>query len=254
MLGRGRSAIGLRSRQPQQLQRCRAHASGCARDQCGLAWLHVRDPMNHLPRSHVIQYHRRYIAIRDAVGDGKEVFGLTHEKLCKAAVHRKRRYPLAQFEPRHTSANRFHHPGELVPRYEWYLRRVRIVTGQHGQVGRAHARSADPHAKLPWAGLFDWSLDDLENFRSAFLCQHHCSICRCHAGGPVGNVAHGPGGVRRSPFTVHGSTFGVQAASIQTRMRRSWWVEESGLSKGSPYGPGWKQTQSEVVVGLATTS
>jgi hypothetical protein len=114
--------------------------------------------------------------------------------------------------------------------------------------------SADPHAKLPWAGLFDWSLDDLENFRSAFLCQHHCSICRCHAGGPVGNVAHGPGGVRRSPFTVHGSTFGVQAASIQTRMRRSWWVEESGLSKGSPYGPGWKQTQSEVVVGLATTS
>jgi hypothetical protein len=89
---------------PAKLQRSRAHASGCARDQCGLAWMHVCDAMNHLPRSHVVQYHCRRIAIRDAVGHRKEVFGFTHEKFCKAAVHRKRRYPLAQFETRYTSA------------------------------------------------------------------------------------------------------------------------------------------------------
>ena len=208
--------------------------------------------MNHLPRSHVIQYHRRYIAIRDAVGDGKEVFGLTHEKLCKAAVHRKRRYPLAQFEPRHTSANRFHHPGELVPRYEWYLRRVRIVTGQHGQVGRAHARkrgSAREVALGRAVRLVSRRSGELQVRLSLSTSLLDMSLPCRWSGGQCSTWSRG-----RSPFTVHGSTFGVQAASIQTRMRRSWWVEESGLSKGSPYGPGWKQTQSEVVVGLATTS
>jgi hypothetical protein len=46
--------------------------------------------MNHLPRSHVVQNHRGRITICDAVGDRKEVFGLTHEKFCKAAVHGER--------------------------------------------------------------------------------------------------------------------------------------------------------------------
>ena len=124
MLRRRRGAVSLHSRQPQQLQSGRAHAPCGAGDQRGLAGPHFRDAMNHLPRGHVVQDHRGRIAIGDAVGDRKEVFGLAYEKFREAAVHGKRRHTLAHFETGDTSADRFDHAGDLITRHERYLRRV----------------------------------------------------------------------------------------------------------------------------------
>jgi len=59
---------------------------------------HLNDPMNHLPRRHVVQDHGGRIAIGDPVWDRKEVFGLTHEKFCKAAINCERGHALAQLE------------------------------------------------------------------------------------------------------------------------------------------------------------
>jgi len=61
--------------------------------------------MNHLPRSHVVQDHGSRIAIGDAVGNRKEVFGLTQENFGKTAINCERGHALAQFETGDASAN-----------------------------------------------------------------------------------------------------------------------------------------------------
>jgi len=95
MLPGRRRTVSLQSRQLEQLQSSRADAPCRASDQRGLAVRHCRDPMNHLPRGHVVQDHRGRIAIGDAVGDRKEVSGLTHEKFREGPVHGERRHTVA---------------------------------------------------------------------------------------------------------------------------------------------------------------
>ena len=77
--------------------------------------------MNHLPGSDVVQDHGGRIAISDAAGDGKEMFGLTHQKLRKTAMHGERGHALAQFETGNTGAKRIDHAGDLIAGHEGNL-------------------------------------------------------------------------------------------------------------------------------------
>ena len=136
--------------------------------------------MNHLPCRYVVQDHCRRVSIRDAIGDGKEVFRLTDKKLRKAAIHSERGHALAQLKTCDASANRIHHARDLISGHKRDLRREHVVSRQHAQIGCAHAGSADPNANLPRPGWLNRQLDDLEDLGSALLGQHHCAICRRH--------------------------------------------------------------------------
>jgi hypothetical protein len=80
--------------------------------------------MNHLPRRHVVQDHRRCIDIGDTAGDRLEVFGLTYEKFSEATIDCERCHTPAQIETSDTNADRVNHAGDLIARHEGYLGRV----------------------------------------------------------------------------------------------------------------------------------
>ena len=135
MLGYRGSAVGLYSRQPQQLQSRGAHAACRASDQCGLPGLHFRYAMDHLPRSDIVQDHGSRSAIGNSGGDRKEMFGLAQQNFGEGAVNGERRHTLSNRERCDIGADSFNDARDFVARHERYLGRVAIIPGQDQEVG-----------------------------------------------------------------------------------------------------------------------
>ena len=199
VLRRRSSAISLHTRKPQQLESGCPHSPGRPRNQGRLAGPHAHRPIDHLPCGDVVQNHRGGVAIRNTLGNRKDVFRLAYQKFREPPINCQRGYPLAWFEPGDTSAGGVHYAGDLITWNEGYFRRISIISGEHEQIRRPHSRGAHAHTQLSGTGRLHWQLHNPECLRAALSRHHHCAICFRH---PCTLLA-GPRRRARHPMMAH---------------------------------------------------